>query len=32
MEEVTTEINGEKISVLACHIPELNWYLLEIIK
>lgn len=32
LEVVTAEINGETISVLACHIPELNWYLLEIIK
>ncbi len=31
-EIVETEINGEKMSIIAAHIPELNWYLLEIIK
>lgn len=29
---ITIEINGETINVLSCHIPELNWYLLEIMK
>jgi len=29
---VETEIIGEKITVIAAHIPELNWYLLEIIR
>lgn len=29
---VQTTINGEKLTVLAVHIPELNWYLLELIK
>jgi PBP1b-binding outer membrane lipoprotein LpoB len=27
-----TEINGEKITVIAADIPELNWHLLEILK
>jgi hypothetical protein len=31
-ELVETEIKGEKITILASHIPELNWYLLEILK
>ena len=29
---VETEINGDKLTIIAAHIPELNWYLLEIIK
>jgi len=29
---VKAEINGEKITVIAAHIPELNWYLLEILR
>lgn len=29
-EVVETEINREKITIIAAHIPELNWYLLEI--
>lgn len=29
---VTTEINGESITILSSHIPELNWYLLEVMK
>ncbi|MEI8047568.1 MAG: hypothetical protein WCI92_09335 [Bacteroidota bacterium] len=29
---VESEIKGEKITILAAHIPELNWYLLEILK
>lgn len=31
-EVVKFEINGEKLTVISAHIPELNWYLLEIIK
>ncbi len=31
-ELVETEIKGEKITIFASHIPELNWYLLEILK
>ncbi len=31
-EVVETVIKGEKITILASHIPELNWYLLEILK
>ena len=31
-ELVKTEIKGEKITIFASHIPELNWYLLEILK
>lgn len=31
-EVVEAEINGEKITIIAAHIPELNWYLLKIIK
>lgn len=31
-ELVEAEINGEKITVIAAHIPELNWYLLEILR
>jgi hypothetical protein len=31
-ELVKAEINGEKITVIAAHIPELNWYLLEILR
>ncbi len=31
-QQVEAEINGEKITILAAHIPELNWYLLEILK
>jgi hypothetical protein len=27
-----TEINGEKITIIAANIPELNWHLLEILK
>lgn len=29
---VEAEINGEKITVIAAHIPELNWYLLQILR
>lgn len=29
---VEAQINGEKIIVIAAHIPELNWYLLEIVR
>jgi len=29
---VQAEINGEIITVIAAHIPELNWYLLEIVR
>lgn len=29
---VKAEINGEKITVIAAHIPELSWYLLEILR
>ncbi len=29
---VETEIIGDKITVIAAHIPELDWYLLEIIR
>lgn len=31
-EVVEAEINGEKITVIAEHIPELNWVLLKIMK
>ena len=31
-EVVEAEINGEKITIIAAHIPELNWYLLKIIR
>jgi hypothetical protein len=31
-EVIEAEINGEKITILAAHIPELNWYLLEILR
>jgi hypothetical protein len=31
-ELVKAEINGEKITIIAAHIPELNWYLLEILR
>lgn len=27
-----TEINGEKLTVVAAHIDELNWYILEIVR
>lgn len=32
MERITTEINGEKLQVISVFIPEMNWYLLEIIR
>jgi len=31
-EVVEAEINGEKMTIIAAHIPELNWFLLKIIK
>lgn len=31
-EVIETELNGERITVISAHIPELNWYLLEIIR
>ncbi len=31
-EVVLAEISGEKITIIAAHIPELNWFLLEILK
>ena len=31
-EVVVAEINGEKITIITAHIPELNWFLLEILK
>ncbi|MEI8086735.1 MAG: hypothetical protein WCG93_11025 [Paludibacter sp.] len=31
-EVVETNINGERMTIIAAHIPELNWYLLEIIR
>jgi len=31
-EVVETEINGEKLTIIAAHIPELDWYLLDIIR
>jgi hypothetical protein len=31
-EVVEAEINGEKMTIVAAHIPELNWFLLKIIK
>jgi hypothetical protein len=31
-EVVEAEINGEKMIIIAAHIPELNWFLLKIIK
>lgn len=31
-EVIEAEINGEVITIIAAHIPELNWYLLEIIR
>lgn len=29
---IETELNGEKITILAVPIPELNWFLLEVVK
>jgi len=29
---VETELNGEKLTIIVAHIPELNWYLLEILR
>jgi hypothetical protein len=29
---VEVELNGEKVTVIAAPIPELNWYLLEVLK
>jgi hypothetical protein len=29
---VETELNGEKIIIIAAPIPELNWYLLEVLR
>lgn len=31
-EIVETEINGEKLTIIAAHIQELNWYILEILR
>jgi hypothetical protein len=31
-DQVEAEINGEKLTVIAAHISELDWYILEIIK
>ena len=31
-EVVETEINGEKITIISSHIPELSWYILEILR
>ena len=31
-EVVLAEISGEKITIITAHIPELNWFLLEILK
>jgi len=31
-EQVTADINGEKMTIIAAHIAELDWYILEIIK